>query len=217
MELDELKAAWNALDARVQSLEARDTAGHRAARRVAKSRLRVLGLGLILQVGFGTGLALLGGSWWMDHWGTTHLVLSAMAVHLYGVLLVAFAIVQIVAWRSVDFAGPVIDVQSRVARLRTIRARAERVLLVFGSVMWLPLGLILLSALGVDVWSRSPAGVWLNLGICGLVAAGVVGAMKRWPDAFEAFAVGGGLQAAQAALREAQETHNPERSGDSAE
>lgn len=213
MEIDELKAAWNALDARVASLEAKETVGHRTARRDAKSRLRILGAGLIVQIGIGAGIALLGGSSWVDHWGTTHLVLPGMAVHLYGIVLIALAVAQIVAWRSVDFAGPVIDVQTRIARLRTIRARAERVLLVIAAMMWLPVGLMLLNALGVDPWNRSQAVVWLNLGIAVLMGAGVLGAMKRWPDAFEAFAVGGGLEAAQAALREAQDSRPPESIG----
>lgn len=204
MEIDELKAAWGDLDQRITRLEIPQTYRNGSLSEQAKSQLRMIGMGLIFQVAAGLGLAVLGGSWWVGHWGAGHLVASGMAVQLYGIALIALAIAQLVAWRVIDFSGPVLDVQTQIARLRVVRARAERVLLVAGAVIWLPMTLMLFSALGIDLWVRSPATVWLNLGVGVLAAAAVAAAMRIWPDAFETLAFGGDLRSANADLADAE-------------
>lgn len=203
MEIEELKEAWKALDAKTSLLEAELVRTRRAdAFHRLKARLRRLGFGLIAQVIVGTFFALIGGSYWFDHWGTPHLVVYGLSVHAYGVLLIGLAVAQMVGWRSIDLSSPVKEVQSRIAGLRLTRVRAERMLLVTGAVIWLPLVLMVLKALGWDVWMHSPSIFWANLAFCLVLASGLAWAMMRWPGRFELFLVGGGLLAAQQEMGE---------------
>ena len=207
MHIDELKAAWAGLEARTGAIETRERAARRAGGLArARAWLRVTGAGLAVQVLVGVVLALIGGSYWFDHWGQLHLVLAGMALHAFGILVIVLAGTQLVAWRTVDFAGPILDVQARVARLRLRRARAERVMLVAGMTLWAPVALMLLETVGIDVWRISPAYVWGNVAAGIAIAAALAGAMRRWPGVFEDLGVGGGLRRAEKALSAREET-----------
>ena len=203
MEIDELKTAWAETAARIDAMDDRA----RVARRAtgvdrARSRLRLMGGGLLVHVLIGLALALLGGSFWFGHWGQAHLVIAGMAVHLFGILHIVVAARQLVAWRALRFDDPMLELQAQVARLRILRARSERFLLVAGMTLWAPAAVMLLEGLGVDLWLVSPAYVWANVAAGLAAAGGLAWAMRRWPAAFENLGVGGGLRRAERDLRQ---------------
>lgn len=203
MEIDELKAAWADTSARLDVVDKRAQAARRAGMASrAGARLRLMGAGLVIQLLLGLGLAVLGGSFWFDHWGTVHLVLAGMAVHVFGIMLMVVAAGQLATWRAMDLDRPILEVRAQVARLRVLRARSERFLLVVGMMLWAPAAVMLLKGAGVDLWLISPAYVWANVAVGFAVAGGLVWAMRRWPGAFENLGVGGGLRRAEQALAE---------------
>lgn len=197
MELNELQNAWNTLATRLDRLDAQELAARQQTRRTSmRARLRGVSAWLAVQLLAGLAVVLWAGSHGFDHWGQTHLVVCAVAVHLYGIGLIGGATAQLVALQRVAYQGPVIEVQAQLEQVRRARVLQERVLLLAGCALWVPVGLLLLHGLGVDVWLRSPGAVWANLGVAMAMAAGLAVWMHRCPVAFERDAVGAELQAA---------------------
>ena len=184
MDLHELESAWKALDDRVARQDDELTQLRVEARGLrARWRLHVATLGQVAQIAIGLLLAFWGGGFWVDHWGTPHLVAYGVAVHLYGVALMASAIVLIVRLATIDYGLPVAEVQSRLLALRRTRIRTERVLWLMGAIAWVPMMMMGLFAFGFDAFAHRPSWFWLNLAV-GVGLAATAGAVMAWKPAW---------------------------------
>ena len=152
-ELDELRQAWKdqartltelrALDARILA----DLRGERTGaslRRWAWLPAFELGAGLIAQgwlarfIGGALGAPLLAG--------------SGAALFVAALLTTVVAGWQLVLVASLDYAGPVTEVQARLERVRALRLRATRWTLLISPLLWTPLALVGARALlGIDL------------------------------------------------------------------
>ncbi|MUV15472.1 hypothetical protein [Noviluteimonas gilva] len=194
MELHELESAWKTLDARVarQEVELTQLRSQNFAMRT-KGKLARASLGQSWQIAVGLLFAVWGGGYWFDHLGTPHLVAYGLAVHAYGIALLATAIVLLVQLANVDYALPVSDVQERLLRLRRTRIRCERVLWIAGAVMWVPIMMIALRWIHFDAWLVNPWFVLGNLAAGLVLAAGAAFVMWRKPAWFAKLAMEGPL------------------------
>src|SRR5688500_7700780 len=174
MELTELERAWKGLDERLAGLErhARGEREHRVAEGV-RVRLRGVAFWQLVQLAIGIAIVLVAGPYWIGHWGSAHLVVYGIAIHLYGLALLIVAATQLMQLWRVDYRRPVLDVQKRLLELSWFRVRSERWLLVAGFVAWVPAVFAIAAAAGLDVWLTNRLNVWLNL-VASLAMAAVV-------------------------------------------
>ncbi|BCT92915.1 hypothetical protein LYSHEL_19380 [Lysobacter helvus] len=206
MELQDLQAAWQSATQKLetQTLRLAELEGHALRHRV-HGRLGLVSLGQWIELAVGIAIAVWAGGYWFDHLGTPHLVAYGVAVHLYGIALIAMATTQLVKLAAIDWTQPVAQVHARVLDVRRQRIRGERVLLLVGAIAWAPLLFIGLNAIGLDVWRYQPMYVLANLAFGAVLAIAAAWAMRRWPSWLETSAVGGRLQQVERELRDARE------------
>ena len=203
MDLHELESAWKALDHRVARQD-EELAQLRVEARGLRSRwrLHLATLGQGAQVAIGLLLAFWGGGFWVDHWGTPHLVAYGLAVHVYGIALMASAIVLILRLATIDYGQPVAEVQMRLLALRRARIRTERVLWLTGAIAWVPMMMMGLYAIGIDAFAHRPSWFWLNLAV-GVGLAVIAGAVMAWkPKWFASISMDGGLRDVERQIEE---------------
>ncbi len=201
MEMIDLERAWQGLDQRLAGLEehARQQRVHRTFDSI-RARLRLLTLGQVVQLAVATAIVIVAGPYWVEHWGTWHLVAYGVAIHLYGLALLICALTQLMAVWRIDYRQPVLVVQKRLLQLAWFRVRSERWLLVAGFVAWVPLVFALAAAGGLDVWLAKPSIVLLNLAVGVALAAGVGWLTGRFRDRFARDAAGRSLREAEQEL-----------------
>ena len=176
MELDELKSAWQILDRRMDQQYALNLDIHRQGKTDrARSSLRPLFWGQIVQIFFGVVLVAMGVSFWSTHREVTHLLVVGISIHVYGVLCIIAAGLTLAMIRRVDYAAPVVAIQKQLAQLRRFYVISGLVLGLSWWWLWVPVVMLLAQTyLGADLYLRIPEFVWWNL------AAGTVGAFASW-------------------------------------
>jgi hypothetical protein len=190
MELDELKNLWQQTERRLEAMAPALRLHQRLARAGAldrvRSKIRLNHLVLWYEVAFGGAVALLVGSYLVDHLGEIRFAAPAAVLHLGAILTIGFAAWQLVALGQIDYGGPVLEIQRRLAELRVVRARGNRWLLLSAPLLWallivvVPHGLI-----GLDVY-RAFGSAWVGANLLfGLaVLAAAAWASRRFPAWF---------------------------------
>lgn len=189
MELDDLKAPWEAMDRRLQAMESllSSLAEAKRADRLARSRskLRLVRAVLSFELAFGVLVALPVGSYLVDHLATVRFALPAAILHLMAIALIGTATWQLVRLAAVDFAGPVVETQRRLAEIRLVRARTHRWSLFAAPLLWAVFVVVVPHGLGGNDVYRDPGLPWVvgNFAV-GVVALAVAGwLVRRYPDA----------------------------------
>lgn len=203
MDMHELQQAWAGLDERL-ARQGDDLRGIRRRQGLesARLRLRLVSAGQWVQLAVGIVVALWAGGYWVGHLGEAHLVVYGVSVHLYGLGLLLDAAWQLERLARIDYRKPIVEVQRELVALRRRRVAGERVLLLAGFIVWVPLVFMAANAVGLDVWRRSPEIVGWNVA-AGVVLAAFVGWLTiRFRDTFERDAAGRSLRQAEAELDE---------------
>lgn len=162
MELDEMKLAWQQLDLRLAEQASLHRLIHRGQGMDRLRRgLRPLVWGQSVQLAFGVATMLWGISFWTTHPGVLHQMLCGIVMQLFGIVMVVFAGRLLFQLQAIDYAAPVLEIQRRLARLRTWRVRVEAPLFaVLGSIVWVPAMLMLIQydfdQWGDDYWNHAP-------------------------------------------------------------
>jgi hypothetical protein len=168
MELDEMKLAWQQVNRRLEQQQALNLQMFKDNRLdKADKALRPLRRGQIIQIVAGAALMLLFAPYWVAHRSTLHLMAYGLLMHAYGLMLILTAARNLYLQSRLDYVAPVVEIQRRIAALRTWRLREALLYGVTGCFIWIPLLLIGFQAAGADVWVTAPSVVWGN------VAAGV--------------------------------------------
>lgn len=159
MDLDELKLAWQALETRVETLEAQRVAG----------KVSRLGGPTAWELAFDiVGLFLTGS--FLYHFGNDwRYLLPGLLLHIVAVLEVVTGVRQLVLLSKLDIAGSVLATQRVLLALHAERLRVNRALLMFAPLLWPPLLIVVLRALGGDPYKSLPSNwLWGNV-IFGIV------------------------------------------------
>lgn len=176
MEPDDLKTAWQSLEARMARSDAVQLALLRETRmgRV-RSLLRPLVWGHALQVGFGIGLIVLGASCWTRNPDVTGLLAAGLIVHAFGVLTAVLAALNIVLATTLEPEAPVVRVQKRLSLLLRLTTLNGAACGAPWAVMWLPV-VVAFAGLGgrAQVGAATPPWILWSLGI------GVLGTLLAW-------------------------------------
>jgi hypothetical protein len=162
--LDDLKIAWNELSQKLEwqnALALRQFKETRLAR--FRSGFRPLVLGQLGQLIIGLGITAFSATYWVNHLGRLPLLICGLFLQAYGIMFIAFAVRDLFLIRRIDYAAPVIEIQKELAELRAWHLRAAVWHGLTGSVVWLPVMIILLHGFGADEsWISQPHKViWL--------------------------------------------------------
>jgi hypothetical protein len=182
MELDDLKHALTALDRRLDRQVSIQEQANLHSRRASVGRsLRPLAVGQLAQAAAGILCILLGvAAWQSDIQEFGGLFFSGVAVHAYGVAMVALAVITRLSIGRVDQAGPVVEIQRRLAELRRLNIRAAYVLGMSWWVLWFPFLIVTLrAAFGADLYETNPSFAQLMV-CCGLIGLAASAAVHRW-------------------------------------
>jgi serine/threonine-protein kinase len=185
MELDDLKQALTALDRKLdRQVAIQERVLHQRNSAAVSRSLRPLARGQIVQAIGGILSILLGVAAWrsaMDQMGG--LFFSGVLVHVYGVAMVATAILTRIAIRPADDSGPVLVIQRRLAELRRLNVRVAYVLGMSWWFLWVPFLIVgVRVAFGADLYAINPAMTHF-LVCCGVVGLVACAALHRWAAA----------------------------------
>jgi hypothetical protein len=164
MELDQLKAAWRALDRRLEREHALNFARFKHDRmRSVRSALRPLVAGQLVQACLGALTVVWAAMFWVEHRATPHLVALGVLLQLWAIPLTALAVVEMIAVAQIDYSAPVLTIQKRIAALRARRIWLTPFFVVTGCVMWIPVTLVVFHQIGgAERWADLPEMVaWL--------------------------------------------------------
>jgi hypothetical protein len=150
MELDELKLAWQAMETRVERLEAQRITG----------RVRRMGGPTAWELTGDVVALLLTGSFLYHYGSDWRYLIPGLMLHLTGILAIATGVRQHILLSRLDIADSVLVIQKTLAALATERLRVSRALLTFCPLLWPPLLLVCLRAIGLDAYRLIPP-VWL--------------------------------------------------------
>jgi len=211
-DLDDLRIAWEELNRKLERQNAL-TLDQVKQNKLARffSTFRLLILGQTLQLIVGVVVSIISARFWVNHLGAAHLLWSGLFLQGYGIMFIAFAVRDLILIRQIDYQAPVIAIQKQLAQLRAWHIRAAIWHGLGGSVVWLPVLIIVLHLLGTDLWIRKPEAIsWLVVSafVCLAVNYGLVVLSRMpssWGRALAASWVGPSVNRAQAVLDEIEE------------
>ena len=143
MELDELKAAWRAVDSRIE-------AGHALNARIfreqklerTRSALRPLWWLLGTELAIALGATVLLGGFLADHWHLARFAVPAIVLDVVAVLTIGSAAAQLRLLSSLDYAQPVVAIQSVLTELALRRVREVRWQWLLMLPLWTPFAIV---------------------------------------------------------------------------
>ncbi len=174
-EASRLEAQITALAGELARVRASGAAAHRhRAQAPARGALAtVQAFDIVQLIGAGV-LAVAAGSFWFDHRTEPSALLSGLALHVYAIAMIISMAGRLVLIARVDVAGPVLATQTAFARLRRFHLASALTLGLPWWFLWIPCLIILARvALGIDLYARAPAWLWLSMviGVLGLVGS----------------------------------------------
>jgi hypothetical protein len=176
MELDELKSIWQTLDQKLQRENKISLAmlRHQKLDR-ARTTLRPLVVGQTFQLFWGVFFILVAAVLWSTKPHAVPVILAGVIVHAYGIGCIIVAALVLGAIHRIDYAGSVLEVQSKLARVR----RAYVVSGLVGGLtwwfLWIPLLMVLAGLAHVNLYAHAPSVIWIGMAVG---VAGVLG--TRW-------------------------------------
>lgn len=175
MELDELKATWQALDRKLSQGNAIQLQLFKDGRfKNMRAGLRPLLWGQIVQILFGVVTVLIGIAFWSEHRDVMHLFCTGLILHVYGVVSIITAGFTLGRISSIDYAAPVLDIQKQLASVRHAYVGSGMVVGHAWWLLWIPYAVVVFAYLGVDIITVAPGFIWISVGI------GIVGLLAMW-------------------------------------
>ena len=175
MELDEMKAAWQTLNQRLETQTALNLHLFKEGKLDRMRRgLRPLVWGQSIQIVAGAALALLGGGFWPEHLDTPHLWIAGALVHLSGISMIALGVWMLAMISRIDYGAPLVAIQRRLALLRRVYVRGGLFVGLQWWFMWIPLAMVLIGDAGVDLYQHAPSVIWIG------GAVGIGGVLATW-------------------------------------
>jgi hypothetical protein len=155
MELDELKAAWRAVDSRIEADQALNAMIFRELMlERTRSALRPLQWLLWTKLALAVGAAGLLGAFLADHWHVARFAVPAIVLDVMAVLAIGSAVAQLRLLSSVDYAQPVVTIQNVLTELALRRVREMRWEWLLMLPLWTPLAIVVAQGIfGLDLYS----------------------------------------------------------------
>ena len=210
MELDDLKAEWQSLHARLTRQEALNLHALRERKldRMLKE-LRPLRWMQAFQTLLGACFIAASALFWVPRLHTLHLAAMGILMQAYGLIVILSCGRMQALTSRVDIAAPVLEIQRRLAELRRFRVRSAHWLGLPWFVLWVPCALMVFDAKwGADIYARQPGVVLIITAVCAalwgltLLILRFAQSRPRMARALDDAAAGSSLNRAQARLDE---------------
>jgi hypothetical protein len=173
MELDDLKAEWQAVSERLTTIERALQVPSRVRPPLNGGRqdggLRLVHATLWYEVTLGIVAMFLIGSYLGDQYATLRFALPAALLQLVAIGVFGVAAWQLATLHQLDYGAPILEVQQRIARLQRVRASANRLVLLASPLLWSLLVIVVPHALARFDVLAAFGGWW----VAGNVALGV--------------------------------------------
>lgn len=190
MELDEMKLAWQQVNARLDALQATNVSLRVQVQSgiAARSLRRTSALVWYETVVNGLGLVLLGV--FIARQQQLRFILPGLLLYPSFIALFASCVAQLVGLARLDFSGEVLAIQRRLEWLYVLRLRTAQMEGLFVLLLWVPLMIVISRAIGFDMYTLSTG--WLAAQVAlGVIAIPVLWALaRRYGSAFRRSAVG---------------------------
>jgi hypothetical protein len=166
MELDELKLAWQSLDAKVEATQRLQATTVRQLKiERAHSALRPLVRLIYVELALGILAALLVGTFLGEYWQVARYSIPAVVLHIFAILSIANAGSQLAVVGKIDYSGPVVEAQSQLMKLTARRVQVARWQLLLAPLLWVPFAVVVArGVLGFDIY-RVFGWTWINVNI----------------------------------------------------
>lgn len=179
-DLDRLHAAWQLVDRRLERQN--DLLLQQARRSSVQSlrrRLRPLAWGQVTQMVLGVGLILMAVPVWNTYRELSHVFVSGLILHAYGVAALLLGGLTLGALSRLEYGAPVVALQTRLLRLQTLYVTGSTAMGLAWWLLWIPFATVAFAWLGVDFIARvAPAMPWMvGVGVAGLAATWL---FDRW-------------------------------------
>ncbi|MDQ6654460.1 MAG: hypothetical protein M3Y80_01415 [Verrucomicrobiota bacterium] len=179
-EFNDLKQIWQSINLAREDQDAFTSHQLQQNKRTSlRGGFRPLVIGQIVQIVCGLLIALVSGSFWFDHRNVPHLLITGLLLHGYGLMMIVFAVRNLVVIQRIDYSAPVLAIQRHLLALRAWRLQAAWWLGVAGCFIWIPLLLMFFYAGGIDLWVHQPMVVYLDI-VSGLVCLSFFYGLVRW-------------------------------------
>ena len=181
MELDDMKAAWQTLNQRLETQAALNLHVFKDNKLdMLRRGLRPLVWGQAIQIVIGVLIAMWGGSFWVDHRTVPHLLIAGLIVHATGISMIALGALMETLIARIDHSAPVLTIQRQLAQLRKVYVRAGIAVGLPWCALWVPFTMVALkSVFGPDLYLNAPQMVWDNVGFGVVCILGTL-AFLRW-------------------------------------
>lgn len=175
MENDDIKSAWQALGAKLESQQSMQFEWLRERRtdRLQRS-LRPLFWGQALQVLLGIGMIVLGVACWNRNLQAFGYLLAGIVVHLYGIACIALSGITMGLVGTLDYSAPVLKIQKRLTLLRKSYLFGAVLIGLPWWIMWIVVVVAFAGLAGNPPHGGTPAWVWISL------AVGALGLLATW-------------------------------------
>lgn len=206
-----MKLAWEALNQQMKRDSAINLAIYTHQKLVtARSTLRPLFWGQMLQMFFGIAFLLLAVALWSTKPHAASVIIAGVVIHLYGIGCILAAAIVMGAIHNIDYSGSVLGIQEKLARVRRAYIISGLVCGLTWWFLWIPVLMVLLALVGVNLYAHAPSMIWgsMAVGVVGLAGMLWLYAYSRKPghDRLRRFVdqamVARSLQRAQAQLNE---------------
>ena len=175
MEPDELKAAWQLLG---RQLERHDSINLQLLREnkldKARSSLRPLLWGQVLQIALGLFLLLLGIACWKRNLHLPGYLIAGILVHAYGVACIVMAGITLGLIGGIDYSAPVLKIQKQLTTLRRFYVFSGLAVGLPWWIMWVPVVLAFAGLAERPSAAATPLWIWISLGV------GALGLLATW-------------------------------------
>ncbi len=186
VELDDLKVAFNKLDAKMErQTEIQTSFFQQMAHGRIHRTLSPLSRSMTWTIIFGAALAFLGVMAWRgDMARGGGVFISGIVLHVFGILTIISAAVTKVRVAALDVAGPVYETQVKLAALRRTYIAAGLVAGLSWAVLWVPFTVAVLGLMfHVDMTAQNGGLVLAMIAGSALCVVLVMGAMQLWSAA----------------------------------
>jgi Zn-dependent protease with chaperone function len=155
MELEDLKDRWNEYD---RKLDANLRLNSRVLREFGLNRvdssLRRLTRLIVFELMMGLVATVLLGGFIADHLGEMRFLVPAVALDVFVIYFIGWAIRQWMALASLDYGESVMEIQRKLELLRIDRIRMTKWVFLLSPLLWIPLLIVGVEGLvGVDAYA----------------------------------------------------------------
>lgn len=210
LELDDLKSAWQSLDRKLdlQNALLLDQARDKRFKTLGR-RLLPLRFGKVVQMLFGGLLIWPAVSVWTELWDGSLLFWSGIAMHVYGVALIALGGIMHGKLSALDRGESVLENQKRLAQARRFQVLSGMAVGLPWWFLWAPFGAVVAAAVAdIDIYANAPGPMaWMfSAGVAGwvltIVAYRWASRQPQWSARIERSAAGRSFDRAREVLDE---------------